>query len=60
MSVKGTLDPIYIDGSTSALMRDSGRLVAKGWWGVDDNFVPHIGPYSSHESCEKACDKRNH
>lgn len=36
MSVKGTLDPIHIGGGTRSLMRDSGRYVETGWWGVDD------------------------
>lgn len=59
MSVKGTLDPIFIDGGTSALMRDGGRYVDKGWWGVDDNHAPQIGPYGSREACQAACDAHN-
>ncbi len=59
MSIKGTLDPMYIDGATSALMRDGGRYFSTGWWGVDDNHNPQIGPYGSREACRKACDAIN-
>jgi hypothetical protein len=59
MSIKGTLDPIHIGGGTSSLMRDSGRHVEKGWWGVDDNYTPHVGPYGSREACQAACDAIN-
>lgn len=59
MSIKGTLDPIFIDGGTSAVMRESGRYHDTGWWGVDDNNVPHIGPYVSCEACQAACDRAN-
>ncbi|MDR6789860.1 hypothetical protein J2Y58_003235 [Sphingomonas sp. BE138] len=59
MSIKGTLDPIHIGGGTRLLMRDSGRHVDKGWWGVDDNNTPHIGPYDSREACQAACDAIN-
>jgi hypothetical protein len=59
MSIKGTLDPIYIGRGTSSLMRDGGRHVEKGWWGVDDNNTPHIGPNGSREACQTACDAAN-
>ena len=59
MSVKGAVDPMYFDGSITALMRDGGRYFQTGWWGVDDDFTPHIGPYPSRESCQKACDEHN-
>ena len=59
MSIKGTLDPMHLAASTTALMRDSGRYFQTGWWGVDDDFAPHIGPYPLLESCQKACDEHN-
>lgn len=59
MSIKGTLDPMHIDAGTSAMMRDSARYVDKGWWGVDDNNTPHIGPFATREACQAQCDAVN-
>ena len=55
----GTIDPFFIDGGTRSLMRDSGRHVETGWYGIDDNGVPQIGPFADRHACQQACDEVN-